>query len=756
MDKAYDPKSVEETIYAMWEHGGYFTPTIDKTKTPFTIIMPPPNANDPLHIGHAMFITIEDILTRYHRMKGNATLWLPGTDHAGIETQFVFEKKLAKQGKSRFNFDRETLYAMIMAYVKENSGVAVDQMKKLGASADWSRFKFTLDPDIVEFVIQTFTKLHNDNLIERKERLVNYCTKCGTSYSDLEIEHEEKNGFLYTIKYHLVKNPDQYIEVATTRPETLLGDVALAVHPKDTRYKKFWNDNEMATLPLVGRKIPIIADDMVDMEFGTGVVKITPAHDRNDEAVAERKGWNLTDIYAQHTVIGFNGKMNQNAGIYEGLSIEEARKKVIEDLKEDIWQKPYKNSVGVCYRCGRVIEPLPRAQFFVKVRGIGSKQYDLTGEVIHALKQHWVRIYGAGREAILEHWLTNLRDWNVSRQIVWGIRIPAWYKIDGYESLISVSFIDAKGQFHQGPLLQWIKNYTYEEIEKGLQQMLVLSHQTTQVEFRIQKEKPTDGVWFQETDTLDTWFSSGQWPVVTLKTTKPGDFDYFYPTSVMETGYDILPFWVMRMLMLGMYLTKDEKKGKDSVPFHDVYLHGLVRDEKGQKMSKSKGNVINPLDMVDKYGADAIRMALVMSSTPGTDKAVGENTIRGMRNFSNKIWNAGRYLFTLEQKNNQTPISGDKELRKEVAILVNDMTQNLENLRIGLAAELVYNHFWHEFCDVYIERHKKGEISTGVLLESFTTFLKLLHPFMPFITEELYQKIPGWDKTPLIISSWPK
>jgi len=754
MDKTYDPSFVEGKIYQMWEEGGYFTPKIDLKKTPFTIIMPPPNANDPLHIGHAMFITVEDILIRYHRMKGDPTLWLPGTDHAGIETQYVFEKKLAKQGKSRFNFDRKTLYTMIWEYVKENSSIAVNQMKKLGASADWSRFKFTLDPDVVDFVLETFIKLSSDDLVERKEKLINYCTKCGTSYSDLEIEHEEKDGFLYTIKYYLANDPEKYIEVATTRPETLLGDVAIAVNPKDDKYKKYWQNHEKVILPLVGREIPIIEDQTVDMEFGTGAVKITPSHDKSDEAVAERKKWNLIDIYSKNTVIGFDGKMRENAGIYNGMSTEEARKKIILDLKDNIRQQPYKNTVGVCYRCRRTIEHLPRTQFFIKVHSINSKQYDLTGNVIKALKNHWVTIYGAGRGAILEHWLNILKDWNVSRQIVWGIRIPAWYKINGNESLIQISFIDSKGQFHQGPISQWIPEYSYEEIEKGLQQILAPFYQKTAVECRIQKEKPEDGVWFQETDTLDTWFSSGQWPVVTLKINKPGDFEYFYPTSVMETGYDILPFWVMRMLMLGMYLTRDEKKEEERVPFKQVYLHGLIRDERGQKMSKSKGNVMNPLDMVEKYGADAIRMALVMSSTPGQDKAVGENTIRGMRNLSNKIWNAARYIILLENKEGGESALGDKECIEHTNQIAKDVTKLLDDFRIGLAAEQIYNHFWHEFCDISIERHKKGEISTSVLITVLDIYLKLLHPFMPFITEEIWSKALN-NQEILITSSWP-
>ena len=690
MQKNYDHKEYEGKIYEEWEESGAFTPPAGEAlpagRQAFTIIMPPPNANDPLHVGHAMFVTIEDIFIRYHRMKGEAALWLPGTDHAGIETQFVFEKKLAKQGKSRFDFDRDTLYKMIWDYVQENSGVAVNQMKRLGASADWSRYKFTLDPEIVDRVLDTFIKLHQDGLIYKSEKLVNYCTRCGTAYSELEVEHEEQEDKLYYIKYGPVT-------VATTRPETLLGDVAVAVNPKDNRYKDLIG--MMVELPLTNREIPIIADEMVDVEFGTGAVKITPAHDANDWEVAVRQGWNLSEIAKKYTIIGTNGKMSQAAGKYAGLNITEAREKIVEDLGNLLVEtKPYTHSVGHCYRCHRVIEPLPMAQFFVKVKS-------LTGKALKALDTKETIVLGAGREKILRHWLENLRDWNISRQIVWGIRIPVWYKT------------------------QELKN-----------------SRTQDDDYVVSKTSPGEG-WVQETDTFDTWFSSGQWPVLTLETGKVGDFEAYYPTDIMETAYDILPIWVVRMMLLGIYMT-----GKS--PFKTVYLHGLVRDEQGRKMSKSIGNVINPLELCDKYGTDALRMALVMSTAPGVDSNTGENKVRGMRNFANKIWNAARYVQSFDgiAENN---LDFEYFYSKRVP---DSVSKHLDNFRIGLAAELAYDEFWHNFCDKYIEEAKAGKISAAQLKLGLKNMLIVLHPFVPFVTEAVWQEV--FPNEELLISQrWP-
>ena len=685
MQKQFDFNQTEPELIKLWEESGAFTPPDGKEilasgKKPFTIIMPPPNANDPLHVGHTMFVTVEDILIRYHRMLGEATLWLPGTDHAGIETQFVFEKKLAKEEKSRFDFDRETLYQMIWDYVQVNSDLSVTQMKRLGASADWSRFKFTLDKDIVDEVIKTFIKLHEDGLVYKSERLVNYCTRCGTAYSDLEVEHEEREDKLYFIKY-------DEITVATTRPETLLGDVVVAVHPNDSRYKHLIG--KAVHLPLTDREIMIIADSSVDREFGTGAVKITPAHDQNDWETAERAGMNLHEIVVNHQVIDTTGKMNKNAGEYSGMSVAAAREKIVNDLGEALVEvKPYTHSVGTCYRCHRVIEPLPMSQFFIKTKPLAEK-------ALEALDNNETIILGAGREKILRHWLTNIRDWNISRQIVWGIRMPIWYMGEDRNNFV------------------------------------------------VSVEKPGEG-YVQETDTFDTWFSSGQWPVLTLKLNKPGDFEAYYPTSVMETAYEILPFWVMRMMMLGIYMT-----GKS--PFKYVYLHGLVRDEKGQKMSKSKGNVINPLELTAKYGTDALRFALVMSTVAGQDSNTGEDKIRGMRNFANKIWNAARFVSEFESENVKENVEFDKHLRE----VVDETTKHLDALRIGLAAEYIYNEFWHWFCDSEIELAKKGEISKVQLKDGLKTLLKLLHPFAPFVTEAVWQELYSTEGL-LISATWPK
>jgi valyl-tRNA synthetase len=683
MEKNYDHTQFEDALYKKWEESGVFTPPTGEElkksgQKPFTIIMPPPNASDPMHIGNAMGVVVEDIFIRYHRMKGEAALWVPGTDHAGIETQYVFEKRLSKEGKSRFDFDRETLYKMIWEYVQGNINVVLSQMKKIGASADWSRVKFTLDKDIVKEVITAFKKLHEDGLIYRAEKLVNYCTKCGTTYSELEVEHEDREDKLYTIDYGLLK-------VATTRPETMLGDTAVAVNPKDKRFSNLIGKTIM--VPLTNREIPIVGDEMVDIKFGTGAVKITPAHDPNDWEVGVRH--HLPII----TVIGTNGKMTEEAGEYAGLSVSACREKVISDLGEKLTDiKPYLHNVGVCYRCHRAIEPLPIKQFFIKVKPLAEK-------ALAALDSKETKILGAGRDKILRHWLNNLRDWNISRQIVWGIRIPVWYKDE------------------------------------------------SKTDFIVSETSPGDG-YIQETDTFDTWFSSGQWPVVTLKTNRPGDFDAYYPTDVMETGYDILPFWVMRMMMLSIYLT-----GKS--PFKQVYLHGLVRDEKGQKMSKSKGNAINPLYLCEKYGTDSLRMALVMSTTAGQDSNTGENKVRGMRNFGNKIWNAGR--FVVEKSKEDVVVNGkmDGEFVSKLSEVVTEVSKLLDDLKVGLASETIYSEFWHWFCDEAIEMNKQKMISDEVLKNGYKTMLILLHPFVPFVTEAVWHEM-FVDEGMLISYPWPK
>ncbi len=731
MDSRYDHLQHEKKTYDLWESRHAFSPaTADlrlKTSNSFCIIMPPPNANDPLHVGHAMFVSVEDILIRYHRMLGESTLWLPGTDHAGIETQYVFEKKLAKEGKSRFQFDRQTLYQMVWDYVQNNSGVALDQMKQLGASADWSRYKFTLDSDIVDQVLSTFEKMNTDQLIYRGERLVNYCVKCGTAYSELEVKYVERTDPLYYIKY----GP---FTLATVRPETKFGDTALAVNPKDDRYKD-WVGKEIEVEGLLGKfKLKVIADDYVDPEFGTGVVKITPAHDPNDYQVGKRH--NLETIQ----VIGFDGKLTAVAGKYAGMKVNPARELVVKDLEAagliEKVDANYVHNVSTCYRCGSVIEPLPLAQFFISVK-------PLTQTVLAALDAGETKVHGAGHTKILRHWLTNLQDWNISRQIVWGIRMPVWYPAN---QNLTIKFIDKNQNIIHGNITDLLQTYSLTEIETGLQTLSA----PKEAEYIISRTKPGDN-YLQETDTFDTWFSSSQWPIVTLKANQPGDFEQYYPTAVMETGYDILPFWVMRMMMMGGYLT-----GK--MPFRDVYLHGLVRDEKGQKMSKSKGNVINPLTLVDKYGADALRMALVMSTTAGHDSAVGEMKVKGMRNFTNKIWNAARFLKLKMDESHEPPEPSeppaDTAFTNHLNQVVKDITQQLNDFKIGLATETAYNEFWHWYCDQAIEQCKNGDISIGVMYQGLITWLKLLHPFMPFVTESIWQELEI-DSNLLISENWP-
>lgn len=753
MDSRYNHLDYEQKIYQIWETSEGFNPnntTVGRKKSSgknqinspekrqtFSIIMPPPNANDPLHIGHAMFISLEDALIRFHRMLGDDTVWIPGTDHAGIETQFVFEKKLAKDGKSRFQFDRETLYQMIWDYVQENSGIAVDQMKKLGASADWSRFRFTLDPDIVKIVNQTFAKLHTDNLVYRGVRLVNFCTHCGTSYSELEVNYQDRVDPLYYIKYPLKNQPGTFVTVATVRPEPIFIDTHLAVHPSDPKTKHLIG--QIALNPLTDAEMQIIGDEFVDPEFGTGIVKLTPAHDPNDFAVAQKHNLPIA------SAVGFDGRILPSGGKYAGLKVNAAREAVVADLiakgllDEAQTKKDYLHRIGTCYRCGRVIEPLLRAQFFIKVKPLVEK-------VQAAIANQEVTVHGAGYDKILNHWLANLKDWNISRQIVWGIRIPVWYSMTENPEM-QINYLDQDGQL-QKRQAQDISENELETVKKGLQQLIAPDTAT----FVVSPTPPGEN-YLQETDTFDTWFSSGQWPVVTLKTTQSDDFARFYPTSVMETGYDILPFWVMRMLLLGLYTT-------GQVPFHQVYLHGLIRDQKGQKMSKSKGNVINPLTIVDTHGADALRMALIIRSTPGLDKSVGEGDFKAMRNFTNKIWNAVRFIMTFEEKNPNSPAAESHEAAylNQIESVVTQVTSHLHDLKLGLAADTLYNEFWHQFCDVAIEDAKAGKISASALKSGLKTYLKLLHPFVPFVTEATWQELhPSTDKNAnlLMLSEWP-
>ncbi|MBI2031589.1 MAG: valine--tRNA ligase [Candidatus Levybacteria bacterium] len=701
MDKVYNHKFVEEKIYQMWETNRYFTPPKNQKK-PYSIILPPPNANAPLHFGHAMYV-IEDILIRFHRMKGFATLWLPGADHAGFETQFVFEKKLEKEGKSRFDFDRETLYKMILDYVLENKKGMQNQLKRLGFSLDWTRNKFTLDEDIVKIVYKTFKKMYDDGLIYRGERLVNYCTKCGTSFSDLEVNHKEQKDPLYFIKY----GP---LTLATVRPETKFGDTAIAVNTKDKRYQRYiGKEIEFETL-LGKRKMKIIADEVIDPDFGTGVVKVTPAHDMKDFEMGKRH--NLEII----KVIDLDGRLTEITGPYKGMRVKEARGKVAEDMeKKGLIEKvdnDYIHTIEVCYKCGTTIEPMLMPQWFVKME-------PLANPAIEAIEERKIKFYPKRHEKNILWFLKNIKDWNISRQIVWGIRIPAWQCQECNSWVITEREIPEK-----------CKDCNSKKLK-------------------------------QDEDTFDTWFSSAQWPFATLKTTKPGDFDYFYPTSVMETMYDILLFWVARMIMVGIYATGE-------IPFKDVVLHGMVKDPLGKKMSKSKGNVIDPLETVDQYGADAVRFALVYGTAFGNDQALSYPKLDAARKFTNKLWNIGRFIEINRSQNSKVKTQksikellkiamhkNDREWIEKTDKLIKDMTKHIEHYNFHFTAEGLYDFTWHEFADKYIEdvKNRITENSYTVLINLYLILLKLLHPFVPFVTEEIYQRF-GFGES-LAIEEWP-
>ncbi len=707
MDKVYDHTKVEEPLYGEWEEKGYFKPEVNPSGEPYSIILPPPNANAPLHFGHAMYV-IEDILMRFHRMKGYKTLWQPGADHAGFETQFVFEKKLKEQGKSRFDYDRQTLYKMILEFVEGNRPIMEGQLRKLGFSLDWSRRKMTIDPDVVEIVYKTFKQLHDDGLAYRAERLVNYCTFDGTSFSDLEVIHEERISPLYYIKY----GP---LVLATTRPETKFGDTAVAVNPKDERYMKYIGQELEIETVLGSAKIKVVGDEMVDQEFGTGVVKITPAHDFNDFEVAKRHNLPLKQV------IGFDGKMNDHAGEFAGLYVKQARKAIVEKMQEkgliEKIDENYQNRVGLCYKCKNVLEPLPKEQWFVKME-------PLAAPAMEAVKKGDIKIFPKNFEKLYFQFLENIRDWNISRQVVWGIQIPAY---------------ECKSQ----------------KTEDGSQK----DRWFVSLETPKMCEICGECEFVQDEDTFDTWFSSSQWPFATLQTN--GDYETFYPTNVMETGYDILRWWVARMVMVGIYRT-----GK--VPFKNVVLHGLVNDPLGKKMSKSKGNVVNPLELVDQYGADAVRFALVYGTALGNDQILSYPKLEAARRFTNKLWNMARFIEmnrvagstqnvdSIEELKEFATNETDKEWVEKISKLVAEVSKNMEGYQFNQVSEKLYEFVWHQFADIYIEDVKSriNENSFVVLNSLFFILNSLLHPMMPFVTDEIYKKLAG-EKKSLMIASWP-
>jgi valyl-tRNA synthetase len=746
MDKAYNSKVAEALYYKKWEEAGYFTPKIDKKKKPFTVLLPPPNASGKMHTGNVLMIAIEDLLVRWHRMKGDVALWVPGTDHAGTETQITFEKQLQKEGKSRFQYSREELYKEIWAFVENNKGMIVSQMRKMGASVDWSRYIYTLDDKVIKTVHATFNKLSTDNLLYRGDYIVNYCIKCGTTYSDVELKHEERKDPLYYLKY------GPFI-IATVRPETKFGDTAVAVNPKDIRYKA-WIGKEIEVEGLLGKfKLKVIGDHFVDIEFGTGVVKVTPAHDKNDFEAGLRHNLEVK------AVIDITGKLNERTGKYAGLTINQARKQVVLDLQEkeliDHIDEEYVHTVALC-KAGHPIEPLVLPNWFIHV---DADHKSLKKPAYEAVKDGEVRIFPKWREITYLRWMEEMRDWPVSRQNVWGIRIPVWYKVDPEKENIYVWWLDKKKQLQQGSVKGFLeKGITLKEIESGLQRVYASTGET-EPEYVINSEKPGEN-YLPETDTFDTWFSSGQWPLVTLGFPDSEDFKYFYPTDVMETGWEIIRLWVSRMVMFGYYLT-------EKPPFKDVYLHGMVRAIDGRKMSKSLGNVINPDEYMEQYGVDALRMGLISGTANGKDFNFPKDRVIAFKHFANKIWNMGRFLLLMREQygkeiseyNSQTKINKeDKLMLKKLELVIKNVDISLNKFRFADASDAIYHFMWHELADIYIEQVKKREdkeIALSVLTHIFVTCLRLLHPFMPFVTEAIYQQMPGHGES-IMIELYPQ
>lgn len=726
MDPKYDHTKVESRIYKMWEDNGYFKPEVNPKGEPYSIILPPPNANADLHLGNALFV-IEDILIRFKRMSGFSVLWLPGIDHAGILSQAVFERKLLKeQDKSRYDLGRQEFYKQVYEFCMDNKKTIESQLRAMGFSLDWSREKFTLDPEISKIVYSTFVKLFNDDLIYRGSRIINWCTKDYTTLSDLELEEKEQEDKLYYLDY------GNGIQVATTRPETIFADAAVAVNPKDKRYKGFAGKIK-ATIPIINKPINIIEDEAVEVNFGTGALKVTPGHDMTDYEIGQRHNLDIT------TVIDFRGKMTMTpVSEINGLRVSEARAKTVELLGDKLLKtEPLKHSVKVCERCKTIIEPLISRQWFVKMRPLAEKGVEAVkkGEIKFTPKRWYKQYY---------HWMENLHDWPVSRQLWWGHRMPVYYCVN----------CQTPGGKHTAELIK---------------QDSPISDTTLLEKPIVAAEKPNtcpacgNVDIIQDPDTFDTWFSSGQWPFTTLMTGQPGDFEKFYPTSTMDTGWEIFWLWVTRMIMFSLYV-------KNEVPFKDVLAHGMLRDDKGQKMSKSKGNGVDPLEMIAKYSADATRLGLVASRDVTTDWMISKNQledrIKSYRNFANKVWNIGRFIsLNIEGKTvpeydstDKTLTADDKAIMKKLNLLTKSATTNIEKYKLGNAADQIYDFLWHELADKYIES-SKSRIQSGntvvlsTLLTCYLTSLKLLHPFMPFVTEEIWGLFG--NKTPLIISPWP-
>lgn len=705
--KAYEPKEVEDRIYDFWMKGKYFHAEVDPKKKPYTIVIPPPNITGQLHLGHAMDETLQDTLIRWRRMQGYSALWLPGTDHASIATEAKIVEAMRKEGITKEEIGREKFLERAWAWKDQYGGRIVEQLKKLGSSCDWDRLRFTMDEGCNKAVNHVFKKLYDKGLIYRGERIINWCPHCKTSISDAEVVFEEKEGSFWHLRYPL-SDGSGYIELATTRPETMLGDTAVAVHPDDERYKALVG--KTVILPLVNKEIPIIADSYVEQDFGTGVVKITPAHDPNDFEVGLRH--NLPVI----NVMDDGGVINENGGKYAGMPALEARKQIVKDLDEAgflIKIEPIKHNVGTCYRCGTVVEPRVSTQWFVKMEPLAKPAID-------AVKDGDIRFIPERMDKVYYNWMENIKDWCISRQLWWGHQIPAWYCECG-ETIVS-------------------------ETVPTVCPKCGGTHLT------------------RDPDTLDTWFSSALWPFSTLGwPDNTEELKYFYPTNTLVTGYDIIFFWVARMIFSGL-----EHMGE--VPFNTVFFHGLIRDAQGRKMSKSLGNGVDPLDVISVYGADALRFTLVTGNSPGNDLRFSEEKVSASRNFANKIWNAARFtLMNIEGKDIDCALpkklyTSDKWILNRFNNVTAAVTENLEKFELGMAVSKLYDFIWDDFCDWYIELAKirmngadeeSADSARRVLVWTMSNTLKLLHPFMPYITEEIWQTLPH-DGEALIVAKWPE
>ncbi len=719
ISKKYDHSGIEKKWYRFWEENGFFKADPESTKPPYSIVLPPPNVTGVLHMGHAVMAVVQDVMSRYKRMSGFDVLWLPGTDHAGIATQMVVERDLQKKGISKHDLGREKFLEKVWEWKNENGNTITTQLRCLGTSLDWSRERFTMDEMLSKAVREVFVSLYEEGLIYRNNYIINWCPRCHTALSDLEVDHEDVEGNLWHIKYPVAGNPDEFLVVATTRPETMLGDTAVAVHPDDKRYGHL--AGKMVELPLTGRTIPVIADSiLVDMEFGTGAVKVTPAHDFNDFETGKRH--NLEEI----NVIDEDGLINSLGGKYQGLSTAEARKKIVEDLKEQgllLKIDKHSHAAGHCDRCRTVVEPILSKQWFIKIESLAKPAIEAveTGRIVFQ-PDNWKKTY--------YEWMYNIKDWCISRQLWWGHQIPAWYCEDCGETI--VSRVDP-----------------------------------------VKCTKCSSSNISRDKDVLDTWFSSALWPFSTMgwpEHTK--DLDKYYPTTLMETGFDIIFFWVARMIMMGMKFMKD-------IPFQKVYFHGLVRDEHGQKMSKTKGNVIDPLEITEKYGADALRFTFAMMPLSSRDIKLSVDWIEGYWGFINKIYNAVRFCLMqfkdgeilefdpVEYKEDDFSFA-DKWILSRLEIVTAEVNKTLEEMRFNDSAGAVYHFFWNEFCDWYIElvkpaffgtNEKEKEVSKKVLVKVLDASLKLLHPFMPHVTEELWQNLPFKNSgklSSIMISRFPQ